>query len=253
MATGTRTPARSRSASSRTTTPRANSRANTAATKKLPRGGAPVEPETGLLTKAWMGMAHVVGGAFRVLGKETLAKDERRDGVPFLIFLLAIAGAVVEWFLTNDSVASALSTWTFALLLGRVAAALPVVMLLFAAWLFRHPSSVHDNTRIGIGTIALLISVAGLCTVFAGQAGPGDGAQALADSGGVLGWLVVWPASALGVAGLAAIPLGLFAILSVLIITKTPRALRLAFRRPARRSGAEAGEVGAGRAAVEHA
>jgi S-DNA-T family DNA segregation ATPase FtsK/SpoIIIE len=169
-----------------------------------------------------MGMAHVVGGAFRVLGKETLAKEERRDGVPFLIFLLAIAGAVVEWFLVGDSVASALSTWTFGLLLGRVAAALPVVLLLFAAWLFRHPSSVHDNTRIGIGTIGLLVSVAGLCTVFAGQAGPGDGAQALADSGGVLGWLVVWPAASLGVVDLATIPLSILVALSILVITKTP-------------------------------
>lgn len=222
MATGSKTPARSRSTTTRSSTPRAGTRGATTATKRLPRGGAPVEPESGILTKAWMGMAHVVGGAFRVLGKETLAKEERRDGVPFLIFLLAIAGAIVEWFLSSDSVASALSTWTFGLLLGRVAAALPVVLLLFAAWLFRHPSSVHDNTRIGIGTIALLVSVAGLCTVFAGQAGPGDGAQALADSGGVLGWLVVWPASALGVTELAVIPLGIIALLSVLVITKTP-------------------------------
>jgi len=136
MATGSKTPARSRSTTARSSTPRASNRGATTATKRLPRGGAPVEPEFGILTKAWMGMAHVVGGAFRVLGKETLAKAERRDGVPFLFFLLAIAGAIVEWFLASDSAASALSTWTFGLLLGRVAAALPVVLLLFAAWLF---------------------------------------------------------------------------------------------------------------------
>jgi len=227
MATGSRTPARSRSTTGRSSAPRStsrttSSRSSTAPTKRLPRGGAPVEPEPGFLASIWLGLAHLVGGAFRVLGKETLAKEERRDGVPFLIFVLAIAGAVVEWFLPNDSVASALSTWTFGLMLGRVAAALPVVMLLFAGWMFRHPSSVHDNTRIGIGTITLLVSIAGLCTVFAGQAGPGDGAEALADSGGVLGWLVVWPAAALGSPEFSVLPLSILVALSVLIITKTP-------------------------------
>ena len=98
-----------------------------------------------------MGLAHVVGGAARLFGKETLAKDERRDGVPFLLIVLAVAGAIVEWFTPTQDVAIALDNYTFGGLFGRVAFALPVIMLIFAVWLFRHPSSVHDNGRLGIG------------------------------------------------------------------------------------------------------
>ncbi len=221
MATGTRTSARSRSAAS------TRARGTTAPTRRYPaaqpRGAAkPPADGAGPLVKAWMGLAHLTGGAFRLFGRETLAKEERRDGVPFLLVLLAIAGIVVEWFLGGDEVARTMSNWTFGLLVGRLAAAIPVVLVLFAAWLFRHPSTVHDNTRIGIGTGLLLLAVAGIVHLSSGMATPGMGVAALGASGGVLGWLVVWPFAQLG-APWVALPLLLaIAFFSVLIITKTP-------------------------------
>ncbi len=154
MATSTRSTSRAR-------TPSKGGRGNQA-TKRMPARKQVVIEEPGPLVKAWTGLAHAAGGAFRLLGKETLEKTERRDGVPFLILVLAIAGAVVEWFNPNDPVAIALDAWTFGGLFGRVAFALPVIMLLFAAWLFRHPSSVHDNGRIGIGLGLFLVTVSGL-------------------------------------------------------------------------------------------
>ena len=42
-----------------------------------------------------MGLAHMTGAAFRLLGRETLDKSERRDGVPFFLVLLAILVAMV--------------------------------------------------------------------------------------------------------------------------------------------------------------
>ncbi|MDP1788912.1 MAG: DNA translocase FtsK, partial [Rhodoglobus sp.] len=213
MATSTRSTSRARS------TP---SRSRPQPTKRLPRGKpVPVE-EPGLLTSAWMGLAHATGAAFRVLGRETLAKDERRDGVPFFIFVLAIIGAVVEWFNPTDPVALALDAWTFGGLFGRVAFALPVIMLLFAVWLFRHPSSVHDNGRIGIGAALLITSISALCHVFGGQPKPTDGVEALAQAGGIVGWVVATPLLTVGTA-LLAVPLAiLLLVFSLFIITKTP-------------------------------
>lgn len=179
-----------------------------------------VKPSVG--TRIWTGLAHVTGGAARALGPEKLSKDERRDGLPFFLVLLAIAGAVVEWFLINNVVAQNLDAWTFGGLFGRVAFALPVIMLIFAVWLFRKPSSVHDNGRIGIGLTLLLVSVSGLCHIFGGQPEPSEGMNVLALSGGVIGWMVAAPLILLTTSVGASIVVILLLILSLFIITKTP-------------------------------
>jgi len=163
----------------------------------------------------------MTGGTFRVLGRETLAREERRDGVPFFIVVLAMIGGIVEWFFASDAVAVALNTWTFGGLVGRVSFALPVIMIVFAAWLFRHPASVHDNTRIGIGLGLLIASVSGLCHIALGAPQPALPPLALAQAGGVLGWIL--GGVLLLTTVYAAIPaLVLLAALSVLIMTKTP-------------------------------
>jgi S-DNA-T family DNA segregation ATPase FtsK/SpoIIIE len=176
----------------------------------------------GLLTSAWLGLAHVVGGASRVLGRETLEKDERRDGVPFFIFVLAVVGAIIEWFNAVDPVAQALDAYTFGGLFGRVAFALPVIMLFFAVWLFRHPSSVHDNGRIGIGLGIMLVTISALCHIFGGQPKPSAGVEGMAAAGGVLGWVLAAPLLAIGTAFVAVPIVVVLLVLSLFILTKTP-------------------------------
>ncbi|AWB88906.1 FtsK/SpoIIIE family DNA translocase [Salinibacterium hongtaonis] len=219
MATNSKASSRARTSSRGSTS---SSKGTTKATKVLPKAVAAPESKPGLLTAAWMGMAHVVGGAARLFGRESLEKDQRRDGVPFLIFLLAIAGAIVEWFNPNDAVAITLDAWTFGGLFGRVAYALPVVMLLFAIWLFRHPASVNDNGRIGIGLVLLLITVSALCHIAGGQPNPADGMEQLAIAGGVFGWVLAAPL-VLVLTPWGAVPIiVLVLVLSLFIITKTP-------------------------------
>ena len=180
------------------------------------------QPEHNAISRAYLGLAHVAGGAFRLFGKETLEKDHRRDGIPFFLLILAVAGAIVEWFTPTASVSIALDAWTFGGLFGRVAFALPVIMLLFAAWLFRHPSTVHDNTRIGIGGILLLSSVSAICAIASGNPSPSVHSEQLAKAGGVIGWIASWPLTQLGAPGAVVPVAAIVIVLSLFIVAKTP-------------------------------
>ncbi|TCL87795.1 S-DNA-T family DNA segregation ATPase FtsK/SpoIIIE [Curtobacterium sp. PhB142] len=223
MAGGTKSTTRSRaSTSSRGDGTRGSSRTQ-ATTKKLPQAApTPVFREQNPLVTFWLAMAHGVGAMFRLLGKESLEKDQRRDGFPFLLFVLAIAGAVVEWLNPTNGVSVALDAYTFGGLFGRLAFALPVIMIVFAGWLFRHPASVHDNTRIGIGLGILLVAIASLCHVFGGQPSAADGMPALAAAGGVLGWVVIGWLVTIATAWVAVPVAIVLLVLSLFIITKTP-------------------------------
>lgn len=202
---------------------------STSATTKVQRAARSTKAQPvfeddgpGLAQRAWMGLAHATGGAARVFGRELLAKEERRDGVPFLLTILAVLGAVVEWILPANAVAQAISAYTWGGLFGQVAIALPVVFVLLALWMFRHPASVSDNGRVGVGIALLLISVAGLCHVLLGMPDASLGMPALADAGGILGWVAAAPLAALMTPIGAGIVCGLVAALAVLVITRTP-------------------------------
>ncbi len=194
-----------------------------------PKASAPApkryvdEPEKPpVAVRAWTALAHAVGGMFRVFGPETLERDQRRDGFPFFLVLLAALGAVVEWFFIGNDVAAAISAYSFGGLIGRVAFVFPVLLLLLAGWLFRHPSSVHDNGRIGIGFALFVVAMAGFCHVAGGGPAPSEGLPRLSLAGGLAGWLSGEPLALVLTDVGAYIALSVLTLLSVLILTKTP-------------------------------
>ena len=180
-----------------------------------------------ILVAIYLGLAHVVGAGARALSPDKIAKEDRRDGLPFFLFILGLAGAFFTWFLAKDATAMGLNVVTFGLLFGRVSYALPVVLVIFAIYLMRNPSSTRNNGRIGIGLFLLLVSISGFFHVFAAKSPqPSDGEWALAYAGGVFGWLVsVAFLNTLGSAPFnvwaTALVLLAFVFGSLLILTKT--------------------------------
>jgi S-DNA-T family DNA segregation ATPase FtsK/SpoIIIE len=170
-----------------------------------------------------MFFAHAVGAAARALSPDRIEKHERRDGIPFAMFLGGITGSIFTWFMHPDSSwVFGLHLWTFGLMFGRVSYALPIVMVVFAIYLMRHPSTVRDNGRIGVGLFLFLVSVAGYFHLFGGQPQPSDAhfEWSLSFAGGVLGWLISVPFAPLTLWG--AVPaMVLVSFASLLVMTKT--------------------------------
>jgi len=211
-ATGQKSSA-SRAPSARSRTPR-----SPVVTPKTTGGPSPV-------VTGWLTVAGWVGSAFRLGGAGGLERQDRRDGVPFGLFVLAIVGIVIEWFNYNQAWAQLLTTYTVGGFFGRLTFALPVILLFLAGWLFRHPSSVYRNGRVGVGFALLLSSISGITHLALGRPAPGEASFGeLASAGGLVGWVVAEPFVfiAAQTVFLAWPVMVLFAVVSVLIITKTP-------------------------------
>ena len=174
-----------------------------------------------LLVRFYLALAHGFGGAARALSPDQISKEDRRDGFPFFMAILGILGITFGWFLIQESWAQTLNAWSFGLLFGPVSFGLPVIMIIFAIFLARHPSTVQDNSRIGVGLFLMLITVSGFFHLFSSQPQPTDGVMALAAAGGLFGWLVSIPfLSTITIWG--AVPvLALIGFASILIMTKT--------------------------------
>jgi len=191
--------------------------------KRAPRKPAVAESSRGLAARIYLFFAHSIGGAARAFSIGKIAPDERRDGFPFAIFLAAIFGAWVAWFMpAPDGFGHALHSWTMGLMFGRVSLALPVLMIVVSIYLMRFPSTVKDNGRIVIGLFLLVVSTSGFFHIFGGTPKPTDTNynELFTNAGGIFGWLIGTPLLAMTV--WVAVPLlALISIGALLITTKT--------------------------------
>ena len=211
----------SRPSGSRGGKPAPRKPASRGATARPKGGGLPLPLRA--VRGTWMGMAHVAGGTVRRIGSSAreLEPEHRRDGIGFAFIALAIVVAAREWW-GLQGVAGDVIHAVAAGTLGRVAFALPIAFLLLGLRLLRAPEDQASNNRIGIGVTALTFSAAGLVHLSAGLPSPPDGADAMRDAGGIIGFLASSPlAAAVKVYG--AVPLlVLLGVFGILVITATP-------------------------------
>ena len=151
-----------------------------------------------------------------------VAPEDRRDGLPFALVVFAAIGALTEWFMPSVEWLQAVQNYTIGGFLGRISFGLPIVLVLFAMWLFRHPTEDVDNRRIALGLGVFILSASALAHIAGAMPQPSGGAKALANAGGLLGWIAAdWVTHA--ATAWTSIPLFVLLIgLAALIVTKTP-------------------------------
>ena len=173
----------------------------------------------------WRALAKAAGSTVRFLarGARDLDPAHHRDGLAFLLLILALAAFAGTWFAADNFVGRNLYAVIYGAF-GRIGFFAPVVIIYFAIRLFRSPDEKKDTSRIVVGIVTMIFSATGLAHLFNGSLGAINptGTLAMRNGGGWLGYAVSMPLERL-MTSLLAYPLlvALF-IFGVLVTTATP-------------------------------
>ncbi|MEU0233520.1 MULTISPECIES: DNA translocase FtsK [unclassified Streptomyces] len=195
------------------------------AAKKAPPRPAP-SPTGGvyrLVRGAWLGLAHAVGALFRSIGRGAKGLDpvHRKDGLALLLLGLALIVAVGTWSNLRGPVGDLvelLVTGAF----GRLDLLVPLLVGGIGVRLILYPERPEANGRIVIGLSALALGVLGQVHIACGSPGRGDGAEAVQDAGGLIGWAASQPLVFMMGEVLAVPMLVLLTVFGLLVVTATP-------------------------------
>ena len=169
----------------------------------------------------WRFIAKSLGSGVRFVarGARDLDPAHQRDGIAFLILILALISTAGTWFQSDNPVGRLLYSIIYGGV-GQVGFFAPLVFIYFAIRLFRVPEDSKATGRIIIGTLALLLSTTGLAHMLNGSIG--TGATAIREGGGWLGYGVSTPLISLMTSILTYPVLLILFIFGVLVITATP-------------------------------
>ena len=170
-----------------------------------------------------MGVSHLAGGAVRKVGTSArdLEPEHRRDGVGFALIGLAVVVAAREWWGFPGVIGDVVHA-VVAGTLGRIAYAVPLVLLALGLRLLRAPQDDAATNRLLIGTLALTVSASGIAHLADGIPTPPGGANAMRAAGGIIGFLASSPVAAAVSSVGALILLLLLGSFGVLVLTATP-------------------------------
>ncbi|MEJ5915454.1 DNA translocase FtsK [Pseudokineococcus sp. 1T1Z-3] len=229
MATrGTTTARRSGGGSTRGGAAKPSSRGSSAAAKDA-GGGKGSPPRTGASVAGraakglWTGTSHVVGGTVRRVGDGARDLDpaHRRDGLAFLLLALGVLVAAREWWGITGTLGQGVHL-VVAGAFGLVGLLVPVLLLVAAVRLMRHPDRPARPGRSWVGMASLLLAVCGLVHLVAVGADAPSTWPVLRSGGGAVGWLAAVPLS-VGASPVVTVPvLVLLGVFGLLVLTATP-------------------------------
>ena len=173
------------------------------------------------LTAIWRFIAKILGNSVRFIarGARDLDPAHQRDGIAFLILILALVATAGTWFHADNIVGRAVFAFVYGGL-GRIGFITPLVLMYFAFKLFRTPEDKAAIGRIVVGTLALLLSSTGISHLLNGSIG--TGATAMREGGGWIGYAVTTPLVSLMTSVLTYPVLIIVFIFGLLVITATP-------------------------------
>ena len=171
----------------------------------------------------WVGIAHLLGGLARRIG--TSARDidpeQRRDGAGLLLLALALLAAASQWWSLSGSVDDVSDAVVIGAA-GRLSWAVPILLLGLSWWVLRHPAGHAPTGRIVIGWAACIGGVLGIAHALAGTPQPVEGAAAMRDGGGFVGFMVAAPLVS-GLTVWLALPVMVLLVgFGLLVLTSTP-------------------------------
>ncbi|HEY5334906.1 MAG TPA: DNA translocase FtsK 4TM domain-containing protein [Mycobacteriales bacterium] len=176
-----------------------------------------------MLRFIWLRIAILAGASARGVGHSARDLDpaHRRDGAGLAAIGAAVVVAVAVWWHGGGPVGVGVSAFVRGAV-GATAAVAPL-LLLVAAWrLLRHPSDPQHRGRMTVGGVCTSLSVLGLIHLAHGTPAPSAGAHAIRASGGLVGFLASSPLESALTAWLAAPLLALLGLFGLLVLTGTP-------------------------------
>jgi len=175
------------------------------------------------LTGAWMLLAHAAGYGARALGRSARDLDplHRRDGVGLAFLAAAIVVAATTWWNMGNMASRAMTALVWGAF-GSLAWSVPILLMLLAWRFLRHPDRNAETGRLTIGGSALLVGALGLVHIAHGTPAPADGAGAMREAGGFIGYFASAPLVAAVTSWVAAPLLALVCGFGLLVITGTP-------------------------------
>ena len=173
------------------------------------------------LSAIWKFFARSLGGAVRFLarGARDLDPAHQRDGIAFLLLILALTATAGTWFRADNFVGRALYSFVYGAF-GRIGFFIPLVLIYFAFRLFRLPDEKAATGRIIVGPLTIFLSTTGIAHLLNGSTG--TGATAMRHGGGWIGYAVSTPLVALMTSLLTYPVLIIILIFGVLVVTATP-------------------------------